>query len=187
MTERSLAPDAQYDLGPMPLGRPMETVDEQTVRAPLATVFPLARDVERWPDFLPHYRSVRFLERSRDGGGLVEMAAWRPFGSARWPTWWISEMEVDHGAPAIRYRHVRGITTEMDVEWTFEDLPHGVRVRIVHAWNGPRWPLIGVVAAVHVIGPVFIHGIASRTLAGLAAAAERNSNGSAVQEGNRAV
>ena len=36
-----------------------------------------------------------------------------------------------------------------------------------------RWPLIGVFAATAVIGPVFIHGIASRTLAGLARVAER--------------
>jgi hypothetical protein len=33
--------------------------------------------------------------------------------------------------------------------------------------------LIGLVAARGVIGPVFVHGIASRTLAGLAHAAER--------------
>ncbi len=186
MTANPLTPRAEYKLGAMPLGRPMETVDEQIVRAPLATIFSLARDVERWPYHLPHYRSVRFLERSAGGGGIVEMAASRPFGPVRWPTWWTSEMVVDHSAPAIRYRHIRGVTSEMDVEWTFEDLPHGVRVRIVHAWNGPRWPLIGVMAAVHVIGPVFIHGIASRTLAGLAAVAERNPSSSAVQEGTRA-
>jgi hypothetical protein len=32
---------------------------------------------------------------------------------------------------------------------------------------------MGIVAAKMVIGPVFVHGIASRTLAGLAAVAER--------------
>ena len=40
-------------------------------------------------------------------------------------------------------------------------------VTIVHQWPGPRWPLIGRAAAGLVIGPVFIHGIASRTLAGI--------------------
>ena len=49
----------------------------------------------------------------------------------------------------------------------------GTLVRIVHVWNGPSWPLIGDVAARAVIGPVFVHGIASRTLAGLARTAER--------------
>jgi hypothetical protein len=46
-------------------------------------------------------------------------------------------------------------------------------VRIVHVWNGPPWPVIGEIAARGIIGPVFVHGIASRTLAGLAHAAER--------------
>jgi hypothetical protein len=60
----------------------------------------------------------------------------------------------------------------MDVEWSFTARDGGTQVRLVHAWNGPRWPLIGVPAAVIIIGPVFIHGIASRTLAGLAKVAE---------------
>ena len=75
-------------------------------------------------------------------------------------------------APAVRFRHVRGITTGMDVEWSFESTDGGTRVRIVHVWNGPPWPVIGDVAARAVIGPVFVHGIAARTLAGLARAAE---------------
>jgi hypothetical protein len=48
-----------------------------------------------------------------------------------------------------------------------------VEVRIVHHWRGPGWPLIGALAADLVIGPVFIHGIASRTLAGVKRRAER--------------
>jgi hypothetical protein len=61
----------------------------------------------------------------------------------------------------------------MEVEWTFEPGPNGAHVRIVHVWNGPNVPMIGTWAAVYVIGPVFVHGIASRTLAGLATVAER--------------
>jgi hypothetical protein len=60
----------------------------------------------------------------------------------------------------------------MDVEWSFEKERDATRVRIVHMWDGPGWPMIGVVAAKTVIGPVFVHGIAQRTLAGLAAVAE---------------
>jgi len=48
-------------------------------------------------------------------------------------------------------------------------------VTIVHDWPGPRWPLIGRAAASWVIGPVFIHGIASRTLAGIRRAVEAGS------------
>ena len=167
-----------HELGPMPTDRRMTTVDEQLVRAPLPIIITLAADVEHWPSHLEHYRYVRFHERTSDGGGLVEMSANRPFGAANWPTMWTSLMSVSApgsaGPPSIRFRHVRGVTTGMDVEWTFE--PRGESetfVRIVHVWNGPAWPLISAIAARAVIGPVFVHGIASRTLAGLAHEAER--------------
>ena len=48
----------------------------------------------------------------------------------------------------------------------------GSTVTIVHEWDGPPWPLIRRIAAEGVIGPVFVHGIASRTIAGVARAAE---------------
>jgi ribosome-associated toxin RatA of RatAB toxin-antitoxin module len=167
-----------YSLGPMPDDRRMTTVDEIVTPASLAVIFELAADVERWPAHLPHYRYVRFLERRADGGGLVEMSANRPFGEVQWPTRWTSLMSITRpgsvATPSIRFRHVRGVTTGMDVEWTFTPEGGGTLVRIVHVWNGPPWPLISTIAARSVIGPVFVHGIASRTLAGLAQAAERS-------------
>ncbi len=149
----------------------MITVDRRRVRAGLARVLAHAADVERWPEWLPHYRWVRFHQRRPDGG-LVEMAAWRPFGLFKCPTWWMSEMTIERDAPRIRYRHVRGITRGMDVAWEFSPDPDGVEVTITHWWHGPAWPVIRRPAAEWVIGPVFVHGIASRTLAGIARAAE---------------
>ena len=164
-------------LGPMPTGRAMTTIDAARVRAPLPVIFDLARDVERWPTHLPHYRFVRFTKRDGHGGGIVEMSANRPFGPLNWPTFWRSEMEtvLPEGlrAPAIRFRHIGGITTGMDVIWEFAAEGSETNVRIVHVWNGPPLAMAGPLAARAVIGPVFIHGIASRTLAGLARAAER--------------
>ena len=149
----------------------MITVDARTIAADVDRCFAHAADVERWPEWLAHYRWVRFLER-RERGGLVEMAAWRPFGALRWPTWWVSEMTLERDVPRVRYRHVRGITTGMDVAWDFAPCPEGTRVTITHRWNGPRWPVVGALAAAAVIGPVFVHGIASRTLAGIARQAQ---------------
>jgi hypothetical protein len=138
-------------------------------------LFDIAAQVEHWPAYLPHYRYVRFRERAADGGGIVEMAANRPFGVLQWPTWWLSEMSVDRRTPVVRFRHIGGVTRGMDVAWEFRAVDGSTtEVRIVHVWDGPRWPLIGVVAATQVIGPVFVHGIASRTLAGLARVAERS-------------
>jgi uncharacterized membrane protein len=146
----------------------MRTVDRIHMRAPLERAYAAASEVERWPGILSHYRWVRRLD-----GGLVEMAAWRPFGPVRYPAWWVSEMTLDRAAGEIRYRHVRGITRGMSVVWRMADSEGGVDVEIVHTWDGPAWPLIGRLAADLVIGPVFIHGIASRTLAGIKREVER--------------
>jgi uncharacterized membrane protein len=154
----------------------MRTVDRIHISAPVERVFRAAMDVEQWPTLLSHYRWVRMLER-REDGGLVEMAAWRPFGRLNYPTWWVSEMWIDRRAHAVRYRHVRGITTGMDVVWQLHPTQGDTEVTIVHEWAGPRWPLIGRGAARWVIGPVFIHGIASRTLAGIAKHVERGNEG----------
>src|SRR4029079_17270459 len=136
-----------FELGPMPLGRPMETTDRRLVKAPWRMMFDLAKKVEDGPGPLSHYRYVRFRERAIDGGGIVEMSADRPFGPVGWPTWWLSEMSVDDGAPSIRFRHIGGITKGMDVEWTFRTVSGGAHVRIVHVWDGPAIPLFGIPAA----------------------------------------
>src|SRR2546430_16313439 len=91
----------------------MRTVDQTTIRAPVERAFEAASQVERWPEMLPHYRWVRFLER-REGGGIVEMAAWRPFGPLRYPTRWVSEMTIDVCRREIRHPHVPGITRCID-------------------------------------------------------------------------
>ncbi len=151
----------------------MRTVDLIDIGAPPDRVFAAASDVLRWPAILPHYRWVRLLEQGATSG-IVEMAAWRPFGLFNWPTRWTSEMWIDRPRLEVRYRHIRGITTGMDVVWRI--VPHGgsSRVELVHDWTGPAWPLIRRPAAEWIIGPVFVHGIASRTLAGIKRHAEGN-------------
>jgi ribosome-associated toxin RatA of RatAB toxin-antitoxin module len=160
----------------MPSGAHMRTVDERVVRAEPRRIFDIAADVEAWPRHLAHYRYVRFRDRV-GAGGIVEMSANRPFGPIRWPTWWVSVMEIQQrtgtDSPSVRFRHIEGITTGMEVEWSFSRVTGGTRVTVLHLWDGPSWPFIGRIAARLVIGPVFVHGIASRTLAGLARAAEQ--------------
>jgi hypothetical protein len=158
----------------------MRTVDEQIVHSTMKDIFDLVRFVDAWPRYLKHYRYVRFRGRTTDGGGIVEMSANRPFGPFKWPTWWLSEMQVNREGgknggnhPTVRFRHIEGITTGMDVEWSFVPVDAGIRVRVTHLWDGPKWPIIGAFSATTIIGPVFVHGIAKRTLAGLAAMAER--------------
>ena len=153
----------------------MIRIDERATTASPGHVYRAAADVERWPDILPHYRWVTFREKEDFGRGIVEMSAWRDFGGPlRWPTWWLSDMEAEPDIPLVRYRHIGGITKGMDVRWEFVPaLGGGTLVRVVHEWDGPRWPLIGRLAANLVIGPHFVSAIAKRTLAGVCEAAER--------------
>ena len=150
----------------------MRIVDEIVTSAPPDLVFQVAADVERWPEILPHYRFVRMQERSPNGG-VVEMSAWRPFRGFRWPTWWTSEMAIDPKEREVRYRHIQGVTKGMNVVWQVRPVEKGTHVNLIHEWSGPSWPLIGRAAARIIILPVFVHRIASLTLAGVSREAER--------------
>ncbi|MFC4777652.1 SRPBCC family protein [Paenibacillus sp. GCM10023252] len=149
----------------------MYTWNEAVFHTKQEEAFRLASEVDRWPELLPHYRSVKFLEGDSAKGGIVEMAAVRPFGRGlKWPVWWMSEMEIDAAESVVRYRHIRGVTKGMDVEWNLTNLGDEIIVTIVHKWNRPA---IGVRAAADLIGNVFVHHIADRTLAGLKRAADK--------------
>ena len=139
----------------------MNTSNAVWMRAPAERVYPLAAEVERWPELLPHYRWVTVLERSGDGRRkLVEMAARRDWI----PVSWRAVQELSPERPAIRFHHVAGITTGMDVEWRFTPDADGTLVSIHHALD-LQWPVVGPFVAERVIGPHFVEHIAGQTLA----------------------
>ena len=138
----------------------------------MAECFRAAADVEKWPLILPHYRWVTFHTKADFGTGQVEMAARRQFGPLPYPVWWVSRMRLDRTGMRVLYHHVDGITRGMDVEWSFHEVDADTtRIRIVHEWSeGPAWPLPRFARraiADRIIGPIFIHHVAGRTLAGI--------------------
>ncbi len=137
----------------------MHSVDSVVIDAPAATIYRLAAAIEKWPTILPHYRWVTLF---RDDGRtrLVEMAATRDGG---FPVKWTSIQELDPDRNRIHFRHVRGVTRGMDVEWIIEPGLNGTDVRIVHEFNPPWPPLIGPFVARYIVGD-FIHNIAGKTL-----------------------
>ena len=82
-------------------------------------------------------------------------------------------MRIDPAKREVHYRHIRGVTRGMSVVWQVKPTERGTHINLVHEWDGPSWPLIGRPAARAVILPVFVHGIAIRTLAGVSREAER--------------
>jgi len=136
------------------------------IDAPLERIFPLAAEVERWPERLPHYRYVRRLPAA-NGERRFAMGARRGFIPVRWEAIQVALPDRRR----IEFRHVGGVTRGMQVAWRFVPVDGGWDVSIEHELN-LGWPVIGGWAADHIIGPQFVEAIARRTLRRVKALAE---------------
>ena len=128
------------------------------IKAPRDLIFATAADLSQWPRILPHYRWIRYIEKSPNKN-LVVMAARRGWI----PIKWTSEQEINNELRQVRFHHLKAFTKGMDVVWTFTETPNGVEVRIAHELK-PTIPLIGPLIADWIIGDFFIHYVAGRTL-----------------------
>lgn len=135
----------------------MHTGNSIIMHAPKMTIFETAANLERWPDFLPHYRYIRYLERG-ERRNVVVMAAVR----SGIPISWTSEQVIDRDKLEVRFNHLKAFTKGMQVVWTFDETPDGVLVQIVHDLQF-RVPALAPVAD-QIIGNLLIHHIAGETL-----------------------
>lgn len=138
-----------------------------TIQADPDAVFTLAADVERWPEILPHYRWVR---RRRQIGArrILEMAARRDF----YPVRWTAVVEPLPDQRLLRFRHIKGPTKGMEVEWRITPVEGGTHVVIWHSFVSTL-PLIGPFFAEYIAGRLFINNIAGKTLRRMKEFAER--------------
>lgn len=144
----------------------MKSTLHEIMRAPWERIFPLAADVERWPEILPHYRYVRPVA-DPDGERRFAMGARRgPI-----PVKWEAIIRPMREQRTIEFVHTGGVTRGMWVAWRFEPVDGGTDVSIEHRLD-LGWPVIGEFAAYRVIGPHFIEAIAGRTLRRIRAIAE---------------
>ena len=135
----------------------MHTGNSIIMHAPRAEVFETAADLESWPRILPHYRSIRFLERGPESS-IVEMAAVR----SGIPISWTSEYRVERARMELHFLHLKAFTRGMRVVWTFKETPAGVLVEILHDLRF-RIPVLAPLAE-PIIGGFFIQHVADRTL-----------------------
>ena len=139
------------------------------MHAPWERIFPLAAEVERWPQILPHYRYVRPVA-DPDGERRFAMGARRGLIPVTWEA-------IQRPLPeerSIEFIHTGGVTKGMWVAWRFEPVEGGTNVSIEHRLE-LGWPIIGDFAARYVIGPQFIEAIAGRTLRRIRELAEAGS------------
>lgn len=141
------------------------------IAAPADLVFRLARDVERWPELLPHYVSAGRLAASDASGRLlVAFVARRPLIRVLGlglPVAWRSLTWSNAEDRTLHFAHRGGATNGMDVTWRIVERPGGgCRVDIEHDFR-PRVP-----GWARLIDRLFTAPIAGRTLATFRAIAE---------------
>lgn len=135
----------------------MHKVNAILMQAPRQRIFETAADLSLWPKILPHYRYIKYLEKS-PARNVVKMAAKR----SGIPISWVSEQIIDREATEVRFTHLRAWTKGMEVVWTFDETPEGVLVKIVHDLKF-RFPPLAPLAD-FLIGDFFTFHVANRTL-----------------------
>ena len=139
----------------------MRRANEITIAGDLMTIYRLGAEIEKWPDLLPHYRSVDLLWQSGNQC-VARMKAWRD----GIPVSWMCFQERIQSEPKVVFRHIGGFTRGMIATWVFQENPDNtVTVRIIHEFR-KGWPVQGFDRFVtdRVVGEFFTHNIAGKTL-----------------------
>ena len=135
----------------------MHKTNSIIMRAPRMSIFQTAANLELWPKILPHYRYIRYLERSPDRN-IVVMAATR----SGIPISWTSEQIIDREKIEVRFHHLKAFTKGMYVVWSFHETADGVLVEIMHDL---RFRIPGLAPIFDpIIGDFFTHNVANKTL-----------------------
>ena len=140
----------------------MELVNEIHIAGDPDRIYQLAADIHDWPRILPHYRYVKVQERGNNHGidsVVAEMGASRD----GFPVKWRARQELLPESRRIRFQHIGGITRGMQVEWRIEPESESVRVSIHHSLAYPV-PILGALFAEYIVGRLFVHNIAGKTL-----------------------
>jgi hypothetical protein len=135
----------------------MRKTNSIIMRAPRTLIFETAANLALWPRILPHYRYIRYLEKS-PARNVVIMAALR----SGIPITWTSIEEIDRERMEVRFHHLKAFTKGMEVIWSFTEIPEGVLVEIRHDMKF-RIPALAPLAE-PIIGGFFIHHVANKTL-----------------------
>lgn len=158
----------------------MHTTIGIDIAAPPEIVYRVARDVTRWERILPHYHRSRVVRREADGVVVCDFVARRalvPVLGLGLPVTWRSRTWHEPATRRLRFLHVGGATTGMDVTWTIEPTSTGTRVEIGHTFRRTLpipviGPMLGAEAFPAFVDRFFTRPIAGRTLATIRALSE---------------
>jgi coenzyme Q-binding protein COQ10 len=112
------------------------------VEAPARDVYELAKDQERFPDFMPDVESVTILERHPDR----VITRWKTLVEEA-PIEWIEEDRYDDDALCVSYHLLEGDLDKFEGTWRFEDGDGRTRVVLGVEYD------FGVPTLAELIGP----------------------------------
>ncbi|MBD5635342.1 MAG: SRPBCC family protein [Candidatus Eremiobacteraeota bacterium] len=112
------------------------------VRAPARTVYDLAKDQERFPDFMPDVELVTVLERNGDR----VVSRWKTLVEEA-PIEWIEEDVFDDARLRVDYRLLEGDLDTFEGAWTFEECDGATFVKLEVEYD------FGVPTLAELIGP----------------------------------
>ena len=112
------------------------------IGAPARSIYELAKDQERFPQFMPDVESVTIVERHP---GRV-LARWKTLIEDA-PIEWLEEDVFDDEAVRIDYKLIEGDLDTFEGSWTFEETPGGTLVTLGVTYD------FGVPTLAELIGP----------------------------------
>ncbi len=86
------------------------------IAARAKAIYELAKDMERYPDFMPDVESVKVLKRE----GNVTITRWKTLVEEA-PIEWTEEDVFDDARTRIDYRLTEGDLDKFEGSWTFEE------------------------------------------------------------------
>jgi ribosome-associated toxin RatA of RatAB toxin-antitoxin module len=104
----------------------MPTVEaEKVITAPPERVYAAAKEIERFPEFMPNVKTVELVERA----GPRVVSRWvAVVEEFKRTIKWTEQDEWDDAARACRFKATEGDWDKYEGLWTFEEHPQGTRV-----------------------------------------------------------
>ena len=112
------------------------------IDAPAALIYELAKDQERFPQFMPDVESVTVVERHADR----VLTRWKTLIEDA-PIEWLEEDRFDDAALRIDYKLLEGDLDTFEGAWTFEPVAGGTLVALGVTYD------FGVPTLAELIGP----------------------------------
>ena len=95
------------------------------IRVPLPDVYRVAKDVERFPEFMPDVQSIRIRDRS----GERVTVEWVGLMQGR-KIRWVEEETWDDAAHRSTFRLVEGDFSKFEGSWSFAAVPEGTQTSL---------------------------------------------------------